>query len=78
MTQKGEQWPISAHQLHDWKAISSVLLFSYIWVLPFVILEIDECESNPCRHGSTCRDGVNGYICECTSGYTGLNCEISK
>ena len=37
---------------------------------------IDECESNPCSSG-ICRDGLNGYLCECpTSQITGYNCEV--
>ena len=32
---------------------------------------IDECDSDPCQHGATCRDEVNSYICECAPGYTG-------
>ena len=39
--------------------------------------EIDECLSSPCQNGS-CTDGVNGYWCNCTSGYNGTNCETGK
>ncbi len=27
--------------------------------------EIDECLPGPCKHGATCRDQINGFICNC-------------
>ncbi len=40
--------------------------------------DINECASNPCQNGGACVDGVNSYICQCTSGWLGDNCEIGK
>lgn len=37
--------------------------------------DIDECMSDPCANGGTCKDGINTYTCECRFGYTGTNCE---
>ncbi|XP_076447761.1 uncharacterized protein LOC143284711 [Babylonia areolata] len=37
--------------------------------------DIDECHSNPCRNGGTCRDGVNSYTCDCLPGFNGTHCE---
>ena len=42
------------------------------------LLDINECESNPCQNGATCRDLVGGYVCSCGGGYTGPNCEGGK
>lgn len=36
--------------------------------------DIDECASSPCVHGN-CTYQVNGYVCECIPGYTGVICE---
>lgn len=39
-------------------------------------VEIDECESNPCRNGATCHDLIAMYSCECLPGFDGINCEV--
>ena len=39
------------------------------------MVNIDECESQPCMHGGTCQDGVNSYTCHCHLGLTGAHCE---
>ena len=41
-------------------------------------LDIEECNSNPCRNGGTCIDGANSYQCKCADGYAGANCEQGK
>nr|XP_055062300.1 protein Z, vitamin K-dependent plasma glycoprotein b isoform X1 [Misgurnus anguillicaudatus] len=35
----------------------------------------DQCRSNPCKHGGTCRDLIGGYSCKCTEMYSGVNCD---
>ena len=40
-------------------------------------LDFNECESNPCIHG-TCEDSIGTYLCECEAGYTGHSCEVGK
>jgi Mg-chelatase subunit ChlD len=37
--------------------------------------QYNECESNPCRNGGTCVNGINTYWCECPGSYAGYNCE---
>ena len=44
----------------------------------FVIVDIDECASDPCMHpdwSGLCTDSINGYTCSCTDGIEGDNCE---
>jgi hypothetical protein len=43
-------------------------------------IDIDDCASIPCQHGSTCSEpdelfGTGEYNCECTFGWHGDNCE---
>ena len=45
----------------------------------YVLIDIDECASNPCQHVyATCTDALNGYTCTCPSDFTGTHCEIGK
>ena len=44
----------------------------------FSFPDIDECDSDPCKNGANCTDGVNNYTCTCMAGYGGPNCSIGK
>lgn len=33
--------------------------------------QVDECRSQPCRHGGKCLDLVDKYLCRCPPGTTG-------
>lgn len=37
----------------------------------------DPCASNPCHHGN-CSTSGDGYLCACSDGYEGANCEHSR
>ena len=43
-----------------------------------LFLDVDECESNPCKNGGICEDGTNSYTCICLPGYTGHDCETGS
>lgn len=42
------------------------------------ITDAEGCVSNPCAKGSSCTEQINGYICTCASGYTGIFCETGN
>ena len=42
------------------------------------VLDINECDSDPCKNGGTCTDLINGFECLCAVGYTGYNCDIGN
>lgn len=39
------------------------------------IIYNDKCDSDPCKNGATCINGVTNYICECTDGWEGDDCD---
>ena len=40
-------------------------------------VEINECDSNPCRNNATCDNNINAYACRCLPGFTGRDCETN-
>nr|4WM0_D Chain D, Coagulation factor IX [Homo sapiens]4WMA_D Chain D, Coagulation factor IX [Homo sapiens]4WMB_D Chain D, Coagulation factor IX [Homo sapiens]4WMI_D Chain D, Coagulation factor IX [Homo sapiens]4WMK_D Chain D, Coagulation factor IX [Homo sapiens]4WN2_D Chain D, Coagulation factor IX [Homo sapiens]4WNH_D Chain D, Coagulation factor IX [Homo sapiens]5F84_B Chain B, Coagulation factor IX [Homo sapiens]5F85_B Chain B, Coagulation factor IX [Homo sapiens]5F86_B Chain B, Coagulation fa len=40
------------------------------------IVDGDQCESNPCLNGGSCKDDINSYECWCPFGFEGKNCEL--
>ncbi|XP_072525671.1 protein jagged-1b isoform X3 [Salminus brasiliensis] len=39
-------------------------------------VDVDDCTPNPCSHGGTCQDLVNGFKCSCPSQWIGKTCLI--
>lgn len=39
--------------------------------------DVDDCETNPCKNGGKCIDGINSYTCNCAAGYVGKDCETA-
>ncbi|XP_033733395.1 delta-like protein 4 [Pecten maximus] len=39
--------------------------------------DIDDCQSNPCINGGTCRDGNNSFTCMCPQGRAGPLCNVA-
>uniref|UniRef100_A0A8C6L8Y8 Sushi, nidogen and EGF like domains 1 n=1 Tax=Nothobranchius furzeri TaxID=105023 RepID=A0A8C6L8Y8_NOTFU len=38
-------------------------------------INVNECASDPCQNGGTCKDLISRFICDCPPGYTGIHCE---
>ena len=43
---------------------------------PLCQTNLDDCLSNPCLNGATCRDLVNGHECLCAPGFAGARCHV--
>ena len=39
-----------------------------------LLLAIDHCQSNPCKHGD-CTSSPEGYVCDCDKSWEGTNCD---
>ena len=36
-------------------------------LLRYFLIELDECDPDPCLNGGTCVDGIRNYTCNCAS-----------
>ena len=59
------------------KKYSIIIILIIIVYLTRSFSDRNECASSPCFNGK-CIDIVNGYRCECQSGYTGTVCDEGK
>ncbi|XP_071126882.1 uncharacterized protein [Mytilus edulis] len=39
------------------------------------IIDAEGCASSPCSNGASCTQQINGYMCKCAVGFTGIFCE---
>ncbi|XP_076009719.1 sushi, nidogen and EGF-like domain-containing protein 1 [Genypterus blacodes] len=57
------------------RATQSICGIQGDWSQPPVCEEINECLSQPCLNGGTCRDQVASYLCDCVEGFSGKRCQ---
>ena len=57
---------------------TNVFLKAFLTVDAFFSPELHECDSSPCLFGSICHDVINGYLCICLDGYTGIHCQTGN
>ena len=60
-------------EMVDFQINIFTFLFTYL-----LLLDVNECSSNPCFYGGTCYDKFGGYVCACRKGFEGSNCQIGE
>ena len=56
----------------------STSIITFVLFLLNFSLDLDDCVSHNCSNGASCIDGINSYSCNCSAGFTGLNCETGR
>lgn len=51
-------------------------IFNSFFFLCLWLLDVDECDPNPCINDGTCFDNVKSFQCQCKEGFTGPICDI--
>jgi hypothetical protein len=45
----------------------------------YFIPDVNECETfSPCQNNGTCINNNGSYVCNCTEGWQGHNCDIGN
>ncbi|XP_062853195.1 sushi, nidogen and EGF-like domain-containing protein 1 [Trichomycterus rosablanca] len=60
------------------RAVPSVCSSQGVWSQTPVCDEINECSSQPCMNGGTCRDRLASFLCECEPRFTGQRCQTEQ
>ena len=58
-----------------------MIIVVYVWMIILVSIAeqtSNECLSNPCLNNGTCVDHIWNYTCQCSTGFTGSNCQIER
>ena len=55
---------------------TSIITFA-LSLLNFSV-DLDDCVNHNCSNGASCIDGIHSYSCNCSAGFTGLNCQTGK
>ena len=56
--------------------VLDTFFFTFSWLLIIYLSLVNQCSTNPCLNGGTCQSTSSGYVCQCSSFYSGANCQI--
>ena len=51
-----------------------LILFLSPYSPSFLLIDINECDSNPCQNNGQCENTLGSYYCVCPHGFLGINC----
>ncbi len=54
---------------------SLVVYHTYSVMITVYFAVVNPCHESPCRNTGVCTVTESGYVCTCTDGYRGSNCE---
>uniref|UniRef100_A0A3P8TUL4 Sushi, nidogen and EGF-like domain-containing protein 1 n=1 Tax=Amphiprion percula TaxID=161767 RepID=A0A3P8TUL4_AMPPE len=60
------------------RATQSICGIQGDWSQPPVCEEINECLTQPCFNGGTCRNKIGSYQCVCSEGFSGNRCQSEQ
>ena len=69
---------LTALTLNQEASAKYCLNYILLFIMSVSYVDIDECQSNPCRNGGTCFDALASFTCACLPSYSGLYCEEGK
>ena len=67
-------------RLSKWKQIALICSahlrkLTQHYLIPWHYLGFNDCESQPCYNGGSCRNTASGYTCQCRNNYVGRRCQ---
>ena len=76
---QNSNWTFKIVCIIMWKSPSRLKKVTNIILLMLTIADIDDCEGNTaCDPNGVCQDGINEFTCDCSPGWQGPTCDVSK
>ena len=54
--------------------IYSILPRLFLFICSVNLIDINECDSDPCQNNGECKNTLGSYYCVCPRGFLGTNC----
>ena len=50
----------------------------FLFVCSVNLIDINECDSDPCQNNGKCKNTLGSYYCVCPHGFLGTNCGLGN